>query len=84
MTSYLTCFAGFTLLLVCKELSRLVMLRALPPLYFFFPLRLRRMWQPPIHNLYDPEQIPNKVSSHTCTSVCGGLQGRPPRSVFSL
>lgn len=31
--------------------ARSVMLFVVPPLYIFFPVKLRRLWQPPMHNL---------------------------------
>ena len=37
-----------------KDASRAVLLRTLPLLYRFFPLAIRRLWQPPLHNLAAP------------------------------
>jgi hypothetical protein len=42
--------AGFALVLASKEVSRAAAAAARPPLYGWFPVRLRRMWQPPVHN----------------------------------
>lgn len=39
-----------------KEASRALLLRTLPLLYRFFPLAIRRLWQPPVHNLSAPAQ----------------------------
>lgn len=48
---------GFVLVLASKELSRKVLLVLLPELYRFFPFRLRRLWQPPVHSLCQPKDI---------------------------
>ena len=40
------------MLLLCKDVCRQVFLRALPVLYRFFPIALRRLWQPPMHDMY--------------------------------
>ena len=42
---------GFVVVGAFKEGSRAVLLAALPLLYRFFPLPVRRLWQPPVHNL---------------------------------
>ncbi len=44
--------AGFALVLVSKDACRQALLVALPLLYRFFPLVLRRLWQPPMEDLY--------------------------------
>ncbi|PSC73444.1 lipid phosphate phosphatase delta [Micractinium conductrix] len=43
---------GFVAVAAMKEASRTVLLVSLPLLYHFFPLRVRALWQPPMHNLY--------------------------------
>lgn len=43
---------GFLVVGLLKEVSRAVLLAVLPFLYRFFPLSVRRLWQPPVHNLY--------------------------------
>lgn len=45
---------GFAVVAVLKETSRAVFLALLPILYRFFPLSIRRLWQPPMHNLAKP------------------------------
>jgi hypothetical protein len=47
---------GFVAVAVMKEVSRAVLLAVLPFLYRFFPMAVRRMWQPPLHNLAAPRQ----------------------------
>lgn len=47
---------GFAIVGVLKEGSRAAFKAALPLLYRFFPLPIRRLWQPPVHNLYRPAQ----------------------------
>lgn len=47
---------GFAIVGVLKEGSRAAFKAALPLLYQFFPLPIRRLWQPPVHNLYKPAQ----------------------------
>ena len=47
---------GFVVVAVLKEASRAVLLAVLPFLYRFFPMPVRRMWQPPLHNLAAPRQ----------------------------
>lgn len=42
---------GFLLVASLASSARSVMLIIVPPLYIFFPVRLRRLWQPPMHNL---------------------------------
>ncbi|GAB4814216.1 hypothetical protein N2152v2_001262 [Parachlorella kessleri] len=44
--------AGFIALLLSKDVCRQVFLKALPVLYRFFPFALRRLWQPPMHDMY--------------------------------
>jgi hypothetical protein len=45
---------GFLVVGVLKEGSRAALLALLPLLYRFFPLPIRRLWQPPMHNLAKP------------------------------
>lgn len=47
---------GFATVGALKEASRAAFKAALPFLYRFFPLPIRRLWQPPVHNLYKPAQ----------------------------
>lgn len=42
---------GFAVVAALKEGSKPVLLALLPLLYRAFPLRIRRLWQPPVHNL---------------------------------
>jgi hypothetical protein len=42
---------GFGVVVLLKEGSHAVLLVLLPQLYRFFPLSIRRLWQPPVHNL---------------------------------
>ncbi len=42
---------GFAAVAVMKEGSKPLLLALLPLLYRFFPLPIRRLWQPPVHNL---------------------------------
>ena len=56
---------GFVAVAVMKEVSRAVLLAVLPFLYRFFPMGVRRMWQPPLHNLAAPrpqQQQPQRKS----------------------
>lgn len=45
---------GFAVVAAMKEGSKPVFLAVLPLLYRFFPLPIRRLWQPPVHNLAAP------------------------------
>lgn len=49
---------GFSCVALLKEGSKPVLLALLPLLYRFFPLRIRRLWQPPVHNLAAPPAPP--------------------------
>jgi hypothetical protein len=51
--------AGFALVIASKEVSRAVAFAVLPRLYTFFPLALRRLWQPPKHDECPDEKIEN-------------------------
>lgn len=42
------------MVVVCKDAARQALLVLLPVLYRFFPFALRRLWQPPVHNLCKP------------------------------
>ena len=53
--------AGFTIVLASKELSRAVTFALLPRFYMFFPLALRKRWQPPVHNQCAKNKIVNPV-----------------------
>lgn len=44
-------------MLVSKAVFKAAAMVALPPLYRGFPLVLRRLWQPPVHNLCDARAI---------------------------
>ena len=64
---------GFALVLAAKEGSKRAARAALPPLYRFFPLALRRLWQPPLHSLCPPGAVQDprlRELPHT-------VQGRP-------
>ena len=50
---------GLLVVVAAKEASRALFLLALPPLYRFFPFQIRRLWQPPVHNLCPPSRIPD-------------------------
>lgn len=49
--------AGFAIVIVSKEVSRAVSFAVLPIFYTFFPLALRRLWQPPVHNQYPADKL---------------------------
>ena len=49
---------GFAAVAVLKEGSRAALRAALPLAYRAFPLRVRRLWQPPVHNLAAPAPAP--------------------------
>lgn len=51
--------AGFTIVLASKEISRAVTFAVLPRFYMFFPLALRKRWQPPVHNQCPQNKIVN-------------------------
>lgn len=57
--------AGLLAVVAVKELCKRALQAALPLLYLLFPLRLRRMWQPPIHN------------QHPAARLEGPLRGLP-------
>ena len=65
--------AGFVLVLVSKEVFRAVAFAVLPKLYTFFPLRLRKMWQPPVHNQCPVE----KLSDSRLKALPHSPRGRP-------
>lgn len=46
---------GFVLVAANQTVAKRVALTIVPPLYLFFPVRLRRLWQPPQHNLSEGE-----------------------------
>jgi len=51
---------GFSLVLLCKELSRAAAHSILPWFYMVFPTQLRQLWQPPVHNQCKPHLVHNK------------------------
>ncbi|KAG7670509.1 hypothetical protein KSW81_003071 [Nannochloris sp. 'desiccata'] len=54
-------FAGFTIVLASKEISRAVTFALLPRFYIIFPLALRKRWQPPVHNQCPKNKIVNPL-----------------------
>lgn len=56
---------GLLAVMAVKELCKRALQTALPLLYLLFPLRLRRTWQPPIHN------------QHPAALLKGPLRGLP-------
>lgn len=62
---------GLAIVVACKEASRAFFLAALPPLYTFFPLRARRLWQPPVHNLAPPGAVADSAMRPLPHSAAG-------------
>lgn len=56
---------GFLLLIVCKEVSRAVFNALLPIVYRGCPMAIRKLWQPPVGNLYKCKTSPLLSSSST-------------------
>mmetsp|Transcript_2266 Transcript_2266/g.6741 ORF Transcript_2266/g.6741 Transcript_2266/m.6741 type:complete len:416 (-) Transcript_2266:957-2204(-) len=48
---------GFLAVASLATIARRVMLVVVPPLYIFFPVRLRRLWQPPMHHQGPPSPL---------------------------
>jgi membrane-associated phospholipid phosphatase len=65
--------AGFAIVLACKEVFRAIAYAILPVLYQFFPIRLRRMWQPPVHSQYPLDA----VQDPRLKGLPHGASGRP-------
>jgi hypothetical protein len=42
---------------LAKDVSKALFVTVLPLLYALLPFGLRRLWQPPVHNLYNTELI---------------------------
>lgn len=51
--------AGFAILMASKVVFKALSFALLPRLYLFFPLKLRRLWQPPVHNQCLPKNMEN-------------------------
>lgn len=65
--------AGFALVVACKEASRAGATALLPRLYAFFPLALRRLWQPPKHD----ECTDGKIENPALKGLPHTAAGRP-------
>ena len=59
--------AGFAVVALLKEAAKAFFLVALPLLYCFFPLAVRRLWQPPVHNLAAPPATGAAVADTAAT-----------------
>ena len=57
--------AGFCLMLCNKAVAKQAMLALLPAFYALYPVRLRRLWQPPVHSL----QV-SAVRVQQCVDFC--------------
>jgi membrane-associated phospholipid phosphatase len=62
---------GFLLLIVCKEVSKAVFNVLLPILYGACPITVRKLWQPPVGNLYKGKTPPSLSSSSRRRSYRG-------------
>jgi hypothetical protein len=64
---------GFLVVVALKEASRAALLAGLPLLYRFFPLAVRRLWQPPVHNLAAPLQRQASTASSAHSADLDGF-----------
>ena len=65
-----------------KAVSKAVCRTVVPPLYRFFPLRYRALWQPPVHGT--PLKEDGGVGARTRSGASADRKGRDGQSAASL
>ncbi|KAL4440217.1 hypothetical protein ABPG75_003218 [Micractinium tetrahymenae] len=66
---------GFAVVGTLKEGSRAAFKAGLPFVYRFFPLAIRRLWQPPVHNLWRPAKAAAAAAAAAAETAKAAQQG---------